>query len=112
MNKDKIRLYILEMIDLSNYEDTNASSVYILLYEMYLIFKGEKKEEIAERGEKDAFISWMRGIPSSFSVTHITFEQEFLLNDWGIKLSKNDNVSDVFYETVRDNVLNMIRLCR
>lgn len=79
---EKIRKYIMENIDLSDYPEDGAQTESEKIRAVFAIFQREKSWEIQRYGEYEAFADWLHGLPSALHVAFETWEQRELLEDW------------------------------
>ena len=79
---EKIRKYIMENIDLSDYPEEGAQTESERIRAVFSIFQREKSWEIQRWGEYEAFADWLHGLPSALHVAFETWEQRGLLEEW------------------------------
>lgn len=71
-----VKGYINRMTDCEGYDMPNAAR------NVLGIFKSEYGYEIKRRGEKGAFIEWLKGVPSALSVHFYYDEVNEILSTW------------------------------
>lgn len=79
---EKIRKYIMDNIDLSDYPGDGAQTEADKIKAVFAIFQREKSWEIQRWGEYEAFADWLHGLPSALHVAFETWEQRGLLEEW------------------------------
>lgn len=79
---EKIRKYIMDNIDLTNYPEEGAQTESEKIKAVFAIFQREKSWEIQRYGEYEAFADWLHGLPSALHVAFETWEQRGLLEEW------------------------------
>lgn len=91
---EKIRKYIMENIDLTDYPEEGAQTESEKIKAVFAIFQREKSWEIQRWGEYEAFADWLHGLPSALRVAFETWEQRELLEDW-LEKSMADFEADI-----------------
>lgn len=79
---EKIRKYIMDNIDLSDYPEEGAQTEAEKIKAVFAIFQREKPWEIQRYGEYEAFADWLHGLPPALHVAFETWEQRGLLEEW------------------------------
>lgn len=79
---EKIRKYIMDNIDLTNYPEEGAQTEADKIKAIFAIFQREKSWEIQRWGEYEAFADWLHGLPSALHVAFETGKQRGLLEEW------------------------------
>jgi len=81
--KTAIRKYILDRIDLSGYDlDQNSMSANEQIKTVHDIFCSEMKWAITRYGEENAFVDWLRGLPSAIAIHFYYCDERALLKEW------------------------------
>ena len=109
---EKIRRYILSNIDLSDYPEEGAQTETEKIKAVFVIFQREKSWEIQYRGEYEAFLDWLHGVPSALHVAFETWEQRGLLEEWLEKSMADfeaDTIDTAFTHLVRWAFFEMLK---
>lgn len=98
---DKIRRYIKDNLDLSEYgkKDTIENLISII--------REEKKEEVERYGLEEAVKSWIQGVPTGLSVAFETCEQLELLREWRIPVRDIEEPYHEFYDVITREIIEM-----
>lgn len=79
---EKIRKYIMENIDLTDYPEEGAQTESEKIRAVFAIFQREKSWEIQRYGEYEGFADWLHGLPPALHIAFETWEQRGLLEEW------------------------------
>ena len=81
--KEAIRQYILENIELDNYEvDESTLTPSQKIIAVFNVFKLEKGWQIQRDGMRIAFLDWLQGVPSAIHTDIYYCEQRSVLESW------------------------------
>ena len=81
--KEAIRKYIIEGIELDNYEiDASKLPDAQKVLKVFEIFKSEKSWQIYREGMRHSFIDWLMGVPSALHTDIYYCEQRTLIASW------------------------------
>ncbi len=81
--KLKVRAYIMDCIDLSEYEKYKQStSGRDAIIDLYNVFYDEFKFNIKQQGEYNAFKKWVSGMPTAFNIDFVTADVVNILKFW------------------------------
>lgn len=98
---DKVRGYIKENLDLSEYGKKDT------IEDLVSIIREEKKEEIERYGLEEAVKSWIQGVPSGLSVAFETWKQLELLREWRIPVRDIEEPYHEFYDVITREIIEM-----
>lgn len=98
---DKVRGYIKENLDLSEYGKKNT------IEDLVSIIREEKKEEVERYGLEEAVKSWIQGVPTGLSVAFETYEQLELLREWRIPVRDSEEPYHEFYDVITREIIEM-----
>lgn len=109
---EKIRRYIMDSIDLTDYPEEGAQTESEKIRAVFAIFQREKSWEIQRWGEYEAFADWLHGLPSALHVAFETWEQRGLLEEWLEKSMADfdvDTIDIAFTYLVRRAFFEMLK---
>lgn len=104
--RKETRDYVLDSIqpgeDYKAFKDDKEQVEYMLS-----TFEAEKPEEIARRGRREAFHSWIWGLPSTFAMDYYDEDIERRLRSWGVDIPEGSDLSRIWSDTLWDAVLDL-----
>lgn len=109
---EKIRKYIMENIDLTDYPEEGAQTESEKIKAVFAIFQREKSWEIQRLGEYESFAAWLHGLPFALHVAFETWEQRGLLEKWLEKSMADfdaDTIDTAFTYLVRWAFFEMLK---